>query len=489
MGCIQSSAYTTGTILGTYSGVNALDECNNYCGVCCIPGCESDFAQVNDETNNCYYPEITWNAGLMYDCNNYAGNPEYPFPNSLKKRCPSFGGYPNATGYSVAGWCPANFSGGYFENNYDCSSSRADYELSQTASPFFDNNYSIDSYDILAPYYADPCEGNYPCTKTGPEITQSMMLTQKNARLEIYNSDTAEILGGERDPYANTLFNWDNLLPFFLESCMITCPDYTLQNDLFYFPGSYQNYFYFDYNTTDPVPVCDMSGPVIPSGTAKDVVAIFRFAFSSTYSVTFDYQPESSPGANDGYAYASKKEWVHSRKHDTHLYVCDSNAGTMTDVSSSGCLNRPMTFYYPWYLDTPSPASYYYCGGDVGYPGWIIGVNRGSYYIPYNPGPTTNAIVGTVQQGAPATVYGVEVAGPNGGGPYDKIITQSFSGPLGNSTITPIPLPAFLPLPNIAGSVNVNYICNDTIGQSGCADQLSSVWHSGQDCTTFDCNV
>lgn len=40
MGCIQASAYTTGTILGTYSGVDALDQCNNFCGVCCIPQCD-----------------------------------------------------------------------------------------------------------------------------------------------------------------------------------------------------------------------------------------------------------------------------------------------------------------------------------------------------------------------------------------------------------------------------------------------------------------
>jgi hypothetical protein len=39
MGCIEASAYTTGTILGTHQ---SLDECTEQCGVCCVPTCPSN---------------------------------------------------------------------------------------------------------------------------------------------------------------------------------------------------------------------------------------------------------------------------------------------------------------------------------------------------------------------------------------------------------------------------------------------------------------
>jgi hypothetical protein len=40
MACIEASEYTTGTILGVHS---TLEECEEQCGVCCIPSCDNTF--------------------------------------------------------------------------------------------------------------------------------------------------------------------------------------------------------------------------------------------------------------------------------------------------------------------------------------------------------------------------------------------------------------------------------------------------------------
>jgi hypothetical protein len=492
MGCIDSSLLQPGDVIigGPYASIG---ECDNYCGICCIPGCESDFSQVNSETNNCTNSEIGPNdAGMGYaSCNDYTSSPGYPYANSLMRVCDNLG-YSNGTGYLVAGWCPANFVGGYFENNYDCSSTRYDYVKEDTVNSTFFSSFDITSYNIGDPYYADPCEGSYPCTKTGPEITSSTRLIQKNAQVVSQNGSPTAVFGGEKYAggyFGYSLWNWDYILNLYFQNCTIPYSEATQD------PGSYQNYFlYLDEYTTDPIPVCGSTGVVIAQGTSFDVVAVFRFSGSSTYSATFDYQPESSPGANDGYAYVSKKEWVHSRKHDIHLYSCDSVAGTMTDISGSGLLDLPMPFYYPWSNDNLSQSTTWgYCGGDLRYPGWIMGFEGGTnnYYKPYNAGTTTNAIVGTLQQGSPSTVYGVEVSGVGGGGYNGSVITESFSGALGNSTITPVALPEFFPLPDLTSNITAStwLTCNDTIGQSGCNNNLGGgIWHSGTNCANYDCN-
>jgi hypothetical protein len=53
------------------------------------------------------------------------------------------------------------------------------------------------------------------------------------------------------------------------------------------------------------------------------------------------------------------------------------------------------------------------------------------------------------------------------------------------------------PLPNEQGAQGITYSCNGTIGRSGCEDGgvLSpegvplGIWHSGEDCSIFDCNI
>lgn len=39
MGCIEASEYTTGTVLGVH---NSLEDCEQQCGVCCVPTCPSN---------------------------------------------------------------------------------------------------------------------------------------------------------------------------------------------------------------------------------------------------------------------------------------------------------------------------------------------------------------------------------------------------------------------------------------------------------------
>lgn len=56
MGCIEASAYTTGTILGTHQ---SLDECTEQCGVCCVPTCPSDFTTYSATSpDGCEYQTL-----------------------------------------------------------------------------------------------------------------------------------------------------------------------------------------------------------------------------------------------------------------------------------------------------------------------------------------------------------------------------------------------------------------------------------------------
>jgi len=484
MVCVPATGYTSGTILGTYSGVNALANCIDDCGVCCLVGCESDFALVNDCSDNpSIYNVADWryflgDDGLGYlSCNDYYNSPGYPYPSSKVKVCANYGNLSSTT----YGWCPANFVGGYFEDQYDCSSAKCDNGWTNVPGDI--DAGTLDYREINSPWYgADPCNGTYPCVAYGNSITFSGILVQKNASL--FASFPEVAFGGEGD-FVYYLYGWDPNLRYFYASCTVAGgPEITD------YPGSYWNYFPQDEYTTDSVTACDGSGPVVPGLSQygishSDVVVVFRFSFSSTCAATLDYQPESSPGANDGYVYLSKKEWVHSRKHDTHLYICDGTTATMTDVSSSGYLDFPMPFYYPWQNDNINWAGYGYCnGGNIAYPGWVIGANKGTldYLTPYNTGTTTNAIVGTIREGTTSTVYGIEDS--NG-------IVESFTGVLPGNNITAVALPDFFPLPDLSSNVTAGtvFYCNDTIGQSGCLNSFGGgIWHSGQTCSSIDCN-
>jgi hypothetical protein len=76
MGCIEASAYTTGTILGTHQ---SLDECTEQCGVCCVPTCPSDFTTYSATSpDGCVYQTLI-NIGV-------------PSLNTLFNQC-SIGGY------------------------------------------------------------------------------------------------------------------------------------------------------------------------------------------------------------------------------------------------------------------------------------------------------------------------------------------------------------------------------------------------------------
>lgn len=454
---------------------NSPQDCEQGCGVCCLAGCESDFALVNECTENAGVGQVSdhiTDDGTGYlSCNDYYYSPGYPYASSKIKTCGN-----NAS--TTYGWCPGNFTGGFFEDQYDCSSLKHDTGSGVVSG---DMTYSeLENAVINDPWYgSDPCGGNYPCTGYGESVTYSGILVQKNP-VFFNNNKPPVVFGGENYPFIS-LYGWDTNLSNFLTSYAVNGSE-----DIFYYAGSYLNYFPQNESTYDPVPACDGSGPVIPGlsqygATHKDIVVVFRFSFSSTCAGTLDYQPESSEGANDGYVYLSQKEWVHSRKHDTHLYVCDSEAGTMTDVSSSGYLDAPMPFYYPWTNDDPI----IYSGAtNLGYPGWVIGASKGTlgYLSNYNNGTTTNAVVGTIREGTTSTVYGLEDS--NG-------IVESFSGVLPGNNITAVALPEFFPLPDLSSNITASTVfsCSDTTTQSGCLNSFGGgIWHSGATCSSIDCN-
>lgn len=68
MGCVEASSYTSGTILGTYTGPNAAEECEQDCGLCCEFGCAepTGFGSLNVfYDNEPYLTDATCSLSLL----------------------------------------------------------------------------------------------------------------------------------------------------------------------------------------------------------------------------------------------------------------------------------------------------------------------------------------------------------------------------------------------------------------------------------------
>lgn len=527
MGCIQASAYTgdPNAILGTYTGVNALDQCNNYCGVCCIPGCESDFANISSCSGTTELIPCGW-------CEYYIdeNTQNYYVDTNYKITCLSGGVGGANTGPWTAetqyGYCPANHVGGCFEGKYDCSSEiiKSSGEIIDYSSDPTNPDSFISGGNPGSATSSDPCGGSYPCTKIIQTKTFSAIAVYKNPYGQYYSYEPCEV-----NVFGSKVDNgiWDDAYlggsaGLFTTEAFAYCPNGTgIDPNMgaeMSGPGAYANY----------IPDC-CSGVVNPNNmTNKDKVWILRIKGSYTHVIKYDegnysYDNQAAYGliredlCNTCVAGPSTFSGVHiteinsatSRQHDLTVYLCDTNAGTMSDISSYIC-EKPVPFLVPTPFDG------------------IDWVNDGGYdpYTPQNFAPivgtiwgfspigTPNALVSLVSSSCdtriPCTTDGFTRNNQN---PNDYCPPcDPFNGIVGNfrqsdGTLyiveTPTAVSAsfsqigdaippsidFLDTPNIAGNVNVNYVCNDTIGQSGCADQLSSIWHSGQDCTSFDCNA
>lgn len=90
MGCIEASEYTTGTVLGVHS---SLEDCEQQCGVCCIPTCEagwpSNFSEMveSSQDENGQFPQSQCNY-LIERSLTVATNP--PFPSTFVAWKPGF---------------------------------------------------------------------------------------------------------------------------------------------------------------------------------------------------------------------------------------------------------------------------------------------------------------------------------------------------------------------------------------------------------------
>lgn len=533
MGCIQASAYTgdPNAILGTYTGVNALDQCNNYCGVCCVPGCESDFANVTACTAT---PETIPDFTCYY-CEAYYDEFGNPYVNTNNKISCLNGEVPYPTGSWTTiqnqwGYCPANHVGGCFEGRYDCASEllKSSGEIIQYDVIGAEDPTNPDSFlsggNPGSATSSDPCGGSYPCTKIRQSKTFSTILIHKNPYGQ-YNACAPTRFSAKNEFASNGMTIWDSsyLGILFFDECVIGCPngtgtiDYGIQSDITG-PGSYANY----------IPDC-CSGVINPNnGTNKDKVFVFRIKGSLQKVIKYNEGTHLSnqsslglevdslcnscvetPGEASG-VYIDEIHYAINRSHDLTVYLCDTNAGTMNDISSYIC-NKNIPFFVPtlWdSIDWVGNEGYQY--NTVNNFSAIVGTMWGFFPIGQSNGTQQLTYPGYCQQRSPCNIDGFTRNNQN---PNDVCPPcDPFNGIVGNmrqsdgtlyvvhtatavsGSLTPIGIASvistqFQDMPNIAGNVNVNYVCNDTIGQSGCADQLSSIWHSGQDCTSFDCNA
>lgn len=74
MGCVQASAYTSGTILSTFTGPSASGDCDQECGICCEPECNTNAACYTDYSSD-YDPSIPCASysNLQWSCKQNSG--------------------------------------------------------------------------------------------------------------------------------------------------------------------------------------------------------------------------------------------------------------------------------------------------------------------------------------------------------------------------------------------------------------------------------
>lgn len=63
MGCISASTYTSGTILATFTGSSASGDCDQECGICCYPACDTNVTPTDEFVDGgCYYLQRSSNS-------------------------------------------------------------------------------------------------------------------------------------------------------------------------------------------------------------------------------------------------------------------------------------------------------------------------------------------------------------------------------------------------------------------------------------------
>lgn len=73
MGCVEAQNYTSGNILSTFTGANAAADCDQECGICCVPQCDTSVGSIGGTVSPtgqfCYYQEKSSgpvNVNLIY---------------------------------------------------------------------------------------------------------------------------------------------------------------------------------------------------------------------------------------------------------------------------------------------------------------------------------------------------------------------------------------------------------------------------------------
>lgn len=83
MGCVQASAYTSGTILSTFTGPSASGDCDQECGICCVPYCDTNVPTIGGDVSPtgqyCYYHEKASGPVNANDIHWASGAPTDPY--------------------------------------------------------------------------------------------------------------------------------------------------------------------------------------------------------------------------------------------------------------------------------------------------------------------------------------------------------------------------------------------------------------------------
>jgi hypothetical protein len=379
-------------------------------GVCCVPGCESDFSAINNCTGNVYpYPDYT-----CYGCEYYSNpDPEgAPYTNTnFYKICDNsisdYTGPEYTQIIDVAyGYCPSNHTEGCFANEFDCSSERQsgfvttiNFDAGSTDPTVFINGGNPASAST-----GDPCGGSYPCTKKSYEYTGSMMLVQKNPSYS-YGYTSCDAAFAKPNNYIYNGY-WDdsNLYMLFTDNLSTGCNGST-DSYLQYSGGAYENY----------LPDC-CSGISNPTGSMKDIVTIIRVNNYATKHITYDFDSELA--CNPEVNYISCNNVTVSDPFNTTSCCWRFNdwaQGSNAHIGNISGYFMGRKSYYITHGGDPGASAYSW---NSGYPGslpqytWVLEHFFGyaQYSVnscyPNDPGRNGSAFGGTVNACGPST-YGV----------------------------------------------------------------------------------
>lgn len=384
MGCIEASEYTTGTVLGVH---NSLEDCEQQCGVCCIPTCPSNLNSFKTtQEDGCVVQSLI------------------PFEDST------------SISINPIGQCSA---GGYGDWWY--------------IGPDGDNN-NMSFNEVYVAY------------------------------------------GGVPNPkwYGTQPANWTTLDPFNTNSWPPSFGrNYSLvrsgakPNDLIWAPG-YPNGDYF-----------------IETRTINAALNIGGAGVGAGYGID-DPDGELVAGITSSLVWSKTARKIKYFQCEDGILI-DKTSEAFSNASADQLALGALNDGTPYNVVVGTKVDYEYTAWTAASP-CFFAVNAGNLDPECCPGTSTdpNYVCSFCPDDTPCNDY-ISSGRTNADGPLDQYIGY----------LKEIPSYPSISEAGTEGATTLVYECNDTITQSGCllggvlnpAGVPLGIWHSGQNCTTFDCNA